>query len=303
MVLIDYLKRTTGIDIRKFFEEALNFLENNHSVLFDYYTNYNTSYPAREFGIYKNIIKELDIILEKLNFYKGVLIKAESWDIIEKVDSLKLKLEEIPSYPRIYKVPFVKTEVDKKYESYILKSHESIEDIAANYNQNLSDLYLINNLREEDYDLKGGKNILLKINKNKANNLIGNVESVCDILIGKNLLGKDLPRYFEIEDNDLKVLSPEQTFLTSVEVLFSLKKGQIPEYPNLGIDKNVIADLKQDGFMFPILLRQLNISLSCDDTIVNFKIDDIDKEEDNYIIKASVQNTLADKLSLDINNF
>ena len=115
-------------------------------------------------------------------------------------------------------------------------------------------------------------------------------ETVFDILIGKNLLGKDLPIEFIIDEEtkDLKILTPEQTFLQSVQILFNLQQGDIPEYLDLGIDKDVYSECtnKNDlGFTFPILLRQLSTSLESDDTILDFEIDNIELNEVTMFIK------------------
>lgn len=304
MTLFENFKKLTGIDIKKFYINLLNFYENYHISILNYYTKYNSTYPNDAFIKYNNICKELDLILSKITLYKGNFKTIDIWDLMDQLDDIKTKLDNIPAYPRIYKVGFYKKQTNDTtdYQTYMLGPHETIESVSRNYRQNITDLVLINELNEENWTELGGKQIILKSNTVDA--VLDSVqeEVVFDVLLGKNLLGKDLPPYFLIDEDieDLIVLTPEQTFLQAVEILFNLKMGEIPEYPDVGIDKSIYGECTKSnaGFTFPILLRQLNISLETDDTILNFSIDDIKYEEDKmaYTIYASVQNRLMDNL-------
>lgn len=304
MTLLEKFNNLTGINIRNFFIDFLDFCDNYHSEILNYYTDYNYPYPGDAFFKYENICKRLETIISKIVLYKGNFETIEIWGLIEQLDDIKEKLEEIPSYPRLYQVNFYKKQNDNtnNYQTYILGTHEDIESVSRNYKQNLTDLVLINELNEESWTEAGGKKIILKTNISSAIPDSVKEETVFDVLLGKNLLGKDLPPFFEIdeEQEDLVVLTPEQTFLQAVETLFNLKMGEIPEYPDLGIDKSIYGECTKGniGFTFPILLRQLNISLQTDDTILNFSIDNIEYDEKSmsYTIYASVQNRLLDNL-------
>lgn len=308
MNVFEKFKELTNISIKSFYADLLNFYDNYHQDIFNYFTNYSFAYPGDAFLIYYNIKKQLENILSKIILYKGNFNTIDIWDLMIQLDEIKEKLDGIEAYPRMYQVGFYKkqTDANDNYETYVLKSHETIESVARYYNQNVTDLVLINELNEEQWTDAGGKKIILKTS-------ISDVEGVekeavvFDVLTGKNLLGKDLPHYFFIdtEEGDLEVLSPEQTFLQSVETLFNLKMGEIPEFPDLGIDKSIYGECTRGnmGFTFPIMLRQLNIALETDDTILNFEINDIEFDEKSmsYTIYASVQNRLYDNLKFITN--
>lgn len=304
MTLFEKFKNLTNISISDFYANLLDFYDNYHNDILNYYTDYNFKYPGDAFAKYKIICKQLELIVSKIILYKGNFETVDIWDLMEQLDTIKQKLENIPCYPRTYQVSFYKKQVseEQSYQTYMMGSHETIDSVARNYNQNVTDLVLINELNEEKWTDAGGKQIILKTNLDDA--LVNSVqeEVVFDILLGKNLLGKDLPPYFEIdeENEDLVVLTPEQTFLQAVEILFNLQMGQIPEYPTLGIDKTIYGECTKGniGYTFPVLLRQLNISLETDDTILSFSIDNIELNEDgmSYTIYASVQNRLFDNL-------
>ena len=304
MTLFEKFYNLTGISIKDFYTELLDFLENYNSDIVNYYTEFNFPYPGDAFFKYNEICKKLDLILSKIVLYKGNFETVDIWDLMIQLDDVKAKLDGGPAYPRVYQVGFYKKQTDdtNSYQTYMLGPHETIESVSRDYRQNVTDLVLINELNEEDWTEAGGKQIILKTNISDAVPNSVQEEVVFDILLGKNLLGKDLPPYFEIDEEaeDLVVLTPEQTFLKAVEILFNLKMGEIPEYPDIGVDKSIYGECTKGnaGFTFPILLRQLNIALQTDDTILSFSIDDIQYEEEKmaYTIYASVQNRLMDNL-------
>ena len=57
--------------------------------------------------------------------------------------------------------------------------------------------------------------------------------------------------------------------------------------------------VKGDGFFFPILLRQVSETIQTDDTIISFSIDSIEKENDTYLIQATVQDRLLNNLKFE----
>ena len=304
MTLFDKFKNLTNISISDFYADVLDFYDNYHNDILSYYTDYNFKYPGDAFAKYNRVCKQLELIISKIVLYKGNFETVDIWSLMDQLDTIKQKLESIPSYPRIYRVGFYKKQVseEQSYQTYMMGPHETIESVSKGYNQNTTDLVLINELNEEKWTDAGGKQIILKTNLDDAIVTATQEEVVFDILLGKNLLGKDLPPYFEIdeENEDLVVLTPEQTFLQAVETLFNLQMGQIPEYPTLGIDKTIYGECIKGntGYTFPVLLRQLNLSLETDDTILSFSIDNIELNEDrmSYTIYASVQNRLFDNL-------
>ena len=304
MNLFEKFKNLTGISIKDFYTNLLDFYENYHTSILNYYTEYSYPYPGDAFFKYKNLCKDLDLILSKIVLYKGNFVTTDIWDLMDQLDDIKLKLNSIPAYPRIYQVGFYKKQINdsEEYQTYRLGPYETIESVSRDYKQNITDLVLINELNEENWTESGGKQIILKTNISNAVPNFVQEEVVFDVLLGKNLLGKDLPPYFLIDEDteDLTVLTPEQTFLTAVEILCNLKMGEIPEYPEIGVDKSIYGECTKGnaGFTFPILLRQLNIALETDDTILSFSIDDIQYEEEKmaYTIYASVQNRLMDNL-------
>lgn len=289
-------------DISQLFSDVVNFYDQYHNMIIQYYTVEDIEYPKEAFEILKSLSKDVDFVLAKLNFYKGNFSNTGYWDILEQLDDIKQKFDLIYIYPKLYKVSFVKLRNQKKkFETYVQKQNETIEQIANKFDENWEDLALLNNFKEEDYTNAGGKKFMLR--STITNSItVPQIDAVFDICLGSNTLGKDIPNYFEfdIEENDLKVNSPRKTFLYTVKRLFQLVKGSIPEFPSIGIDKGIMSEsVKGDGFFFPILLRQVSETIQTDDTIISFSIDSIEKENDTYLIQATVQDRLLNNLKFE----
>lgn len=306
MTILDKIYNLTHIRIEEFLADVINFYDKNdyHNSIYSYYTTYNFDYPKEAFDKYKELKSTTDFILAKLILYKGNFNTIDYWDLLEKIDDIKEKLSIIESYPRFYKVSFFKKQNQTDtYETYIMKQNETLLQISDKFNQDENDIAISNNLREEDYSIKGGTVLVLKSSKTTEYQNIEPLNSIIDICLGKNVLGKDLPNYikFDEDEEDLVVDTPEDTFGNTLSRLFYLNKGGIPEFPDLGIDKELFqSNLGEIGELFPIIIRQLSNTLNTDDTILQFQIDDIERIEDKdaFRIHASAQNRLLEKINI-----
>lgn len=301
MTFYQKIENLIGIDVEEYFREIISFFENYNSNIIQYYTNSNTQYPKEAFGEYERLKNKANIILEKLGFYKGYFTNIEYWDILDKLDSIYLKFDVISTYSKFYKVTSIRKQNSSKIkESYVLKQNQNIENLASDRGEDWTGIAINNYLNEEDYTLKGGVKLTLKSSDSNLN--INPIESIIDIAIGENLLGKDFPEYFEFdsESNDIKVLTPNETFCNTIKRLLGLKQGSLPEIPSIGIQKDIMSEAtKGEGVYFPILIRQLSQTLSTDDTIVSFTITDIHKEEDNIFVKVECVNRLSETIELE----
>ena len=66
------------------------------------------------------------------------------------------------------------------------------------------------------------------------------------------------------------------------------------------VHKDILTEsTKGEGFLFPLLIRQLMKNFETDDTILNFTITNIQKKEDNLYIEATFSNALDDNLYIE----
>jgi len=304
MKFLKQISKILNIDIEKYFADVIIFFDSSNDKILQFYTVSSEIYPQEAFDEYLIIQDKTILILNKIQFYKILLSNTGYWDILDKIDSIQQKLNAVKAYPKYNKVNFLKTKDSNSTlsETYVLRQNESLENISEfQKNSNWSDIAIYNELKEEDYTSKGGVKIILKSSINSILTEIP-INSIVDIAVGRNLLGKDFPSYFEFnpEENDIFVETPEQTFLQSAKRLLKLNVGSIPEFPNIGIQKDIISEsVKGDGFLFPLLLRQLMNTLDTDDTIINLVVTDIKKEEGSLFVMTTFTNRLGDNLYLE----
>lgn len=304
MNFVQKMSKIINIDLSRYFLDIVNFYDQANNEIYRYYTVNDEVYPQEAFIQYKEVQERTNLILDKIQFYKGLFYNVGYWDIVDKIDSINQKLDLIKSYPKYAKVNFIKSKDYNSpiFETYVLKQNETLESLVLSQQSKDSweDVAIYNKLREEDYTSKGGVKIILKSSTDASLNL-SNINSIIDIAIGDNLLGKDFPDYFEFskEENDLFNDSPQQTFISTVRRLLQLSLGSIPEFLHLGVQKDIsVESVKGDGFLFPLLLRQLVNVFDTDDTIINFTITDTKKEEDALYMYITVQNRLGVNIEL-----
>lgn len=304
MNIFDTIYKYTNIHVDDFLREFLSFIDNEHNDIISYYTDWNISYPQVAFNKYEDLLKRCNYIYSKLSFHKGKFNNLDYWNLFEEIEEIKHKLELIPSYPRFYKVSFVKQEgsTGENFETMMLKQNQTVEQLANEINQDENDIMLLNYLTEEEWNRKGGKKIVLKETNLTEESSYVAINSIIDICLGSNLLGKDLPEYVEFNEDgdDLVVCSPERTYLNSVKRVFSIIKGSIPEFPNVGVSKEQIQICRgETENVFPIVIRQLEEALQTDDTIIAASLINIEKIEgktDAFQISYEVHNRLREPL-------
>lgn len=302
MNFFEKLEKLIGIDVKQYFSDVVSFYQTYDKDIVQYYTNVNASYPQEAFDVMEELKDRGNKILEKITFYKGYLTNIEYWDILDKIDSIYLKFDVINKYAKFYKVTQLRKQNPSGVEEkYILKQNQTLEDLAdERANQSWSDIALNNYLIEEDYTSKGGVKLILKANDSVVNAYA--LESIIDIAIGENLLGKDIPEYYEFDDqtNDLVVLNTNDTFVHTIQRLLGLRQGALPENPTIGIQKDIVGEATRgEGIFFPILIRQLSQSLKTDDTIASFAVTDIRREEDNLYVRVECYNRLGQKVEIE----
>ena len=86
----------------------------------------------------------------------------------------------------------------------------------------------------------------------------------------------------------------------SLQLRIIRKRGSIPEFSEIGVQKDILLESsKGEGFLFPLLIRQLSKNFVSDDTIVNFAITNIENKEDSLFISATFSNKLGEVLNVE----
>lgn len=157
-----------------------------------------------------------------------------------------------------------------------------------------------NSIKEIDYDLSGG--FVFQFNYKDERENIALTTLVDKNLSGEKLLGVDISKKITFVEEDITYLSPEETFNQSCKTLLRLKRGDNPEVPSSGIDKTLLVNRIATATSFPILIRQLNDTISRDDTIKEMNVKDVWFESDSLNMKCDFYSQLSTTTTVNYEN-
>lgn len=300
--LLEDFQTITKFPIIRLFVNFSDFLDNDYKNIISYYSGDVKSLNSSSFKKLKNLKEGIQQLFSVFSLNKNLFTDYKWWVLIEqieKMDNLVIMIDNSSKWLRstISRGNFnPNPEVDIPFNQ-----GQTLESISRNilgsddWDNTWVDLALKNDLREEDYTSNGG--FLIKANFNYALNSF-KMTSIVDNPIGDKILGIDLDKklqFVELGDGtqDLKVLTPKDTFYQSVTIKISLRKGDIPEFPTLGFNPKLVVGSNISSLNYPILFRQLTQVFKSDDTIKSFSILSISRIQDATFINFSVESQLG----------
>ena len=308
LTIYEHFKTITKKDIYLFLQQVYQFFVNDKNNIIEYYNNNITSTTKKSFDKLNQLIEELRDIFEIIQLNSSLLHHSKWWDFIEMLEDIDSTLNSLKNYNRWsrsslsfvgYK-PFIQ-------QSYFLQQKQSLERVSQDILQddNPQDDWVNiardNDLNEEKYTTQGG--VEVKVTQSNLNKTADELKSVMDLYVGEKVLGIDVDKKIQFilsPDGffDLKTLSYEQTLLQSVDILAQLKQNGNPEYPNDGIQSDIIVGGNRALLNFAIIIRQLQNSFATDDTIQSFQVQNIQFEQDNLVISYQIESRLGKTYNL-----
>ncbi len=264
---------TTYIDLYKIF------VNNNYPLIYNYFSKQNVEPDAQSF----DFLLQLTIEAEKLNnlikIHSNSFDGIDDWELIDFIEDIKIKIDTINNtskWSRSAKSPNSWQQSSSIQSKAQLKKNQTIEDLTLSvYNDpdaqnSWINISIQNNLFEGDYSIFGGKILNIVQQMGSMPNLF--LSSVVDNLAGEKLYGLDFDKKINWINNDLSILSHIDTVKQSVNILLGLKKGEIPEFPNMGIDQNLLAGSDVGSLFYVSIIRQLTALFQSDDSLRNFNV-------------------------------
>lgn len=296
--ILEEFKEKTGYPIKVFFEDVEDFISNYYSNIISFYKGESSSLDTQSFEILNDLLKRVNNIFEIIRLNGSRLRNYKFWELESKIEDTYTFLLNIKNSPKWLR----STANGNKFSTNIaldipLQQGQTLENISeiilgsSDFQNDWKDLAVQNELEEEDYTSDGG--IIIKAIFNKGNKSIS-IKSVVDTMEEENILGKDFKNKLTFEDNDLKILSPKETFLQSINTLINLRKGGNPEFRNQGLNPKFIVGSNINNITYPTLFRDLTNLFRTDDSIKSFSIVDIKREGEAIYISFSVENRLGE---------
>ena len=303
-ILLDF-NSLTGFNIQGLVDDFIYFIENDYHQIESFYKGLIKNNFQDSFKNLNNLRTNIDLFFETFRSFNTQLTSYKWWILIdefEKLNSVILSIENLSKWLR-------SSVVNQNYgtEQVInsfLQQNQTLEDFSRQVEGSLNplddwrDVAVRNNLSEEDYTTEGGNELLFY--KQNGDSIF--IESVVDNIVGEKILGKDILYKTTFENDDLLVLSYKDTFFQSVNILMKLKKGDNPEFYDLGLQKNVAVGSNINSISYPVLLRQISEAFQTDDTIKSQEITGFRKEQDAIFIDMEIESKMSTIVPLTLTN-
>lgn len=251
--------KTGYVEIEKFYNGKLTFINKKHFV--------NLSILEHDSRTITSIFKEK----------KNLMNTVEFWELLDMVEDLKTAFQRTQKLSKYLRSSITQGKLKSGFVfAYQMSIEETMEDVARNillrsdFQNSGQNIALDNDLREVDWDIDGGTDLLLR-NNSFQNNL---VTSMIDNTLGEKIYGKDLSKLltFITTDDDLFVLGYEDTAHQSVEIMASLTKGDIPEFPSLGLQADIYKGVNFSQMNYPSIVREMTKVFNSDDLFNDFQV-------------------------------
>jgi len=289
-ISIDEFEKITQFKLSQYLIRVNLFFSNDYIKISNWFSGKLSNPPAQSFKNLRRLIYESDVISQLTTENKNRFNKTYFWDLLENLDDIKEQILKASKLSKYMRSAITNTGYSDGLEiEYTTNKYDTLESIQRkevsydDFDNQWIKIAMRNDLKEEQYDTEGGESLRLPTT-------VGNLflESVVDNLIDDRMYGADFNRKITFKDDDIEVLSYKETAIQAVEILVSVRKGSVPEFPELGITEELVVGTNASSLAFPIIQRQLNQLFSTDDTLLDFSVVNTAFVDDAVFITFSV---------------
>lgn len=290
-VVINKFKKISNYPIDDFLFNSIQFFSNDYNQLILFFSG-KINFLDKRHVKRLNELSEQSIIISNIFFLKKNSMKTvDFWELLDTFEDIKTKLRTAMNISKYLRSSVIagKNKSGFAFE-YNLKNEQTLENVSKNIlNNNSSEddwvnIALENNLKEIDYDIDGGNNLVLRKQIFQSNL----VTSMIDNTIGEKIYGKDIKRFLSYKDEDLESLGYKETVYQCAEILSQLEKGDIPEFPELGLNTSFYKGVNMSQLNYPSIVRELRKNFKTDDLFMNFEIKSFKLEQGDIFIEYKV---------------
>lgn len=254
------------------------FIQNYQHKITKYFTEPDTEPDADSFDFLAKLLKECEKIDNLIKINKKRFSNIGDWDLLDMVENIRISLQTIDNTSRYTRSSKSKNSWNSTSISseYMLGQHQNLENVSmqelgsTDPQNDWAQLAIKNNISEIDYNDNGG--LFLDIEKHNQYSKNLSLKSVIDNLVGEKIYGADFDKKLQFVDDDLKVLSNKETFIQSIGILVMLRKGDVPEFVDFGVDPRLGTGSNINVFEYGLITRQFQETMASDDTIIDFRI-------------------------------
>lgn len=297
---LSHFSKVLDLDLRLFLDLTTDFLENESVNVEKYYSGEVTSPNIETFTKLSFFISQLKQIISKSHIVRNQFTTTKYWQIFELFEDLLIKLQTLENIGFYLNSTITKgnfntsISVDLKMKRSITLERLEREQLSSLDPENdWVNLALSNRMQEESYTPKGG--YLIKANLALNRLTASTLESILGSLEGENMLGKDINKKFTFIDDDLEVLSPQNTMNQSANIYLALEKGQNPEFPEDG--KKKIAGENLSSIAYPVIVRDLINIFSKDDSFSELTLTNVRYDQGSLFLDVNIGTVYGDNFN------
>ena len=267
----DQFETITGFRVRTYLVDFLRFIENDYKLIVDYFAGNKSTVDSTAYENLLYLEKQSNNVNNLIKVNKKKFSGTEHWLLLDQLEDIRVRILTILKSSKFLRSPKTNFGFSSSMEKdYFLGYQENLETISRNVlksgdsENDWLEIAFRNKLSEGDYDNQGG--IKIKISTPITQTIFLN--SVIDNIEGIKVNGLDVKQYMNFIDNDLKVLSYEDTIMQAISILIGLKKGDVPEFPDFGLDISIVVGSNIGSLAYATLIRQITEVFDTDDTII-----------------------------------
>ena len=226
------------------------------------------------------LVRESETIEPLFILHENTLDDISMWEILDNFTETQTKLSTIKSSARWLRSSSLERNNTLQLEKH-LRTGERFEDVARQLNsENPEDdwmnITIPQYIEETDYSFTDGGGIFYVNLKNIGNNYL---DTVVDVLVGDNILGRDIDLNFEFENDDLKIVVGDDAIRQALDAILSAQKGAIPEFKDYGIANEFIGTTV-NAIQYPSIFKNVMNMFQRDSRWGSVELMDVKREDD-----------------------
>lgn len=282
-------------NIQTFLDLYSYFVQNNLQLINSYFQDSSVAPDRSSFDFLNRLTQQSQEINNLVKLNKSFFLRIDDWELLDFLEEINTKLETINNADKWLRSSLTQTSWKGNViqTNFTLGDKQSLEDVSTlTYGADTAQddwmrIALENDLRELDYSTKSANQIkLTKVNQTSPTYFL---YSIVDNLTNEKLYGLDLQQKLAFDvTGDLTVLSYNDTVVQAVKILIALKKGDMPEFPGIGVDQTVSVGSNFGRLRYTAIVRQLQDTFATDDSLRNFKVINISYDNADLTITYNV---------------
>ena len=275
----------TKFGLLDYFTRFRDFMQDDYNDVYDYFAGNSETIDSKKLKTMETLLSDSRNLMRTFQTFSGKLGNVGYWELQQYCQDLEDTLEKISKFPKYLRT----AKTTRGYKPYIQVSKniggmKTIQDLSNQLGDDISeqDIILNNDLEEEDYEIDK----LSKVNALVNNNVSVIVTTILEQPIGRKIYGRDICCNISFSDNDLSLVEYEDNVEQKCNIIMSLNKGDIPEFPTLG--HSLMVGKNQNNYNYSELISDLRDAFLQDDLFDSVNVTRIDREFSDYYIVCEI---------------